>query len=221
MILNRKPNDKVAVALVLCFCVLAIASIFTMRSSLDQVKLDKDNNLNIAEQDKNKGAERNVVQPVPTVDSKTTENNAGKGEANTEGSTIAYIAPVEGNVTVGYSIKEPVYSKTLDQYIIHAGVDFEAPADTPVVAIADGTITKVYTDDKLGLSIEILHPEGITSKYSNLNSTKQVGIGDVVKQGDVISAVGNSSLFESIDSPHLHFEVLKDGKAVNPSDYLK
>lgn len=218
MLLNKKPNDKVAVALVLCFCVLAIASVFTMRNSLEQLKFKDDNQINIAQEDKNKDVEKKVVKPVPTVDS--TANKNGTEKAKTKGSTIDYVNPIEGKVVVGYSSKDLVYSKTLDQYVVHTGLDFSAPVDTPVVAIADGTVTKVYTDDKLGLSIEILHPEGITSKYSNLNSTKQVGIGDVVKKGDTISAVGNSALFESADTPHLHFEVIKDGKSINPAEYL-
>ena len=48
---NKKPNDKVAVALVLCFCVVAIASIFSMRSNFDQLDLDNDDNINIARED--------------------------------------------------------------------------------------------------------------------------------------------------------------------------
>ncbi|WP_051280693.1 M23 family metallopeptidase [Anaerovorax odorimutans] len=220
MILNKRPNDKVAVALVLCFCVLAIASIFTMRSSFEQLKVEKQSNLNIAKENKSENLEKNVVNPVPTVDSQSS-NEGNKSEAKTEGAIINYILPVDGTVTVGYSKDEPVYSMTLDQYVIHTGIDFEAPADTNVVAIADGTVTKAYTDDKLGLTIEILHPEGITSKYCNLNSTKEVGIGDVVKQGDIISGIGNSSLFESVDPPHLHFEIIKDGKSINPAEYIK
>ena len=48
---NKKPNDRVAVALVLCFCVVAIASIFTMRSNFSQLDLDTDDNINIAQED--------------------------------------------------------------------------------------------------------------------------------------------------------------------------
>lgn len=220
---TNKKNDKVAVALVLCFCVLAIASIFTMRSGLNDVKPEQDKNINIAKEDKNDDLETKVVKRVPTVDSQDTQKDAAKNDNNGEeskGSTITYSAPVDGKMTLGYSATEPVYSATLEQYAIHEGIDYEAEAGTDVKAIADGTVTKVYTDDKLGLTIEILHPEGITSRYSNLNSTKKVGMGDVLKQGDVISGVGNSSLFESADPAHLHFEILLDGKAVDPTEYL-
>jgi murein DD-endopeptidase MepM/ murein hydrolase activator NlpD len=47
-----------------------------------------------------------------------------------------------------------------------------------------------------------------------------VGEGDVVKKGQPISGVGSSALFESLESPHLHFEVLKDGVALDPSEFM-
>lgn len=219
MRLNKKPNDKVAVALVLCFCVVAIASIFSMRSNLEQLGLGDDDNINIAQQDEDKSGEQDVVKPVPTVDSTVPKQDTvgDKGVANNS----AFTAPLKGKITKGYSSDVPIYSKTLDQFIVHSGIDIEAPADTQVLAVADGTVTKVYTDDKLGLSIEVSHSGGIITKYSNLSTTKMVGEGDVVKKGQAISGVGNTALFESLESPHLHFEVLKDGVPIDPSDYVK
>ena len=48
-----------------------------------------------------------------------------------------------------------------------------------------------------------------------------VGEGDVVKAGDVISGVGITALFESMDPPHLHFEVLKDGNPIDPASFIE
>lgn len=219
---NKKPNDRVAVALVLCFCVVAIASIFTMRSNFNQLDLKDDDKINIAQEDNQaKEEEQNVVQQIPTVDSTTpkpdtTDNSAVEKKSGSS----PYTVPVHGKISKQFSNEVPVYSQTLDQYIVHNGVDIAAPADTQVVAVADGTITKVYNDDKLGITIEVSHGNGIVTKYSNLSTTKMVGEGDVVKRGQPISGVGSSALFESLESPHLHFEVLKDGVAIDPSDYM-
>jgi len=218
---NKKPNDRVAVALVLCFCVVAIASIFTMRSNFNQLDLNNDDNINIAQDDQVKEDEQKVVQPVPTVDSTApkqdvTDNNIGGKKSG----SVPYTVPVKGKIVKPFSNEVPIYSQTLDQYIVHLGVDIAAPADTQVVAVADGTITKVYNDDKLGITIEISHGNGIVTKYSNLSTTKMVGEGDVVKKGQPISGVGSSALFESLEAPHLHFEVLKDGVAIDPSEYM-
>lgn len=220
MRLNKKPNDRVAVALVLCFCVVAIASIVTMRSNLSRYDLKPEDSINIAkENDKQDG--QDVVQPVPTVDSaQTTPKTEGEAQgAETQKGSIA--SPLTGEVTKGFSSDVPVYSKTLDQFIVHNGIDIEAPADSQVLAAAEGTITKVYTDDKLGITIEITHADGLITKYGNLSTIKMVGEGDVVKQGQVISGVGSTALFESLESPHLHFEVWKNGEAVDPVKELQ
>jgi murein DD-endopeptidase MepM/ murein hydrolase activator NlpD len=219
---NKKPNDRVAVALVLCFCVIAIASVLTLRSNFDQLDLSDDDKINIAQQDdQNKEAEQDVVKPVPTIDSASQTPDTGGDEAVPErkGAASAFASPLKGTVTKLFSNDVPIYSQTLDEFVIHTGVDIQAPADTQVKAAADGTITKVYNDDKLGITIEISHGNGLVSRYSNLSTTKMVGEGDVVKKGQAISGVGSSALFESLESPHLHFEVLKDGVAVDPATF--
>lgn len=222
MRLDKKPNDRVAVALVLCFCVVAIASIFSMRSNLEQLGLDDSDNINISQvKENNKEEQQNVVKPVPTVDSTTPKENKDQSTDKQNTSNSGFTAPVNGTITKEFSNEVPVYSKTLDQYAIHSGVDIEAPADTQVVAVADGTVARVYKDDKLGLTIEIAHGGGLVTKYSNLSTTKMVGEGDVVKKGEAISGVGNTALFESLEAPHLHFEVIKDGVQINPLSYVK
>lgn len=219
---KTKPNDRVAVALVLCFCVVAIASIFSMRSNLEQLGLGDDDKINISQENETNKAEQNVVKPVPTVDSTAPkqENNQGSEKSTIDGN-YDFTIPVIGKITKEFSSDVPIYSKTLDQFTIHNGIDIEAPADTQVFAIADGTVTKVFKDDKLGLTIEITHTGGLVTKYSNLSTTKMVGEGDVVKKGAVISGVGNTALFESLESPHLHFEVIKDGVQIDPIKYVK
>ena len=221
---NKKPNDRVAVALVLCFCVVAIASIFTMRSNFSKLDLDNEDNINIAQEDNQPGTdEQKVIEPVPTVDSTAQKPDEPKNApAKTERNKApAFTVPVVGKISKEYSVDIPIYSLTLDQYIVHSGIDIQAPPDTQVVAAAAGTITKVYNDDKLGITIEISHGNGIVTKYSNLSTTKMVEEGDVVEMGQPISGVGSSSLFESLESPHLHFEVLQDGVAINPRDFVK
>lgn len=220
---NKKPNDRVAVALVLCFCVVAIASIFTMRSNFSQLDLDNDDKINIAQDEQQEPEEMKVIEPVPTVDSTAKKPEPAEKPPAKSGksATPAFTIPVAGKILKEFSVEIPIYSLTLDQYIVHSGIDIEAPADTKVLAAAAGTVTKVYNDDKLGFTIEIAHGNGIVTKYSNLSTTKMVEEGDVVEMGQVISGIGSSALFESLESPHLHFEVLKDGVAIDPREFIK
>ncbi len=159
----------------------------------------------------------NVVQPVPTVDSRDTPAPGPDGSGESRGKMVA---PIEGGVIAkGYSGDELIYSATLDQYVVHRGVDIEAAPETPVIAVKGGTVTKVYNDDKLGITIEISHGSGYVTRYSNLSTDRMVEEGDVVEAGDVISGVGITALFESSDPPHLHFEVLQDGIPIDPVQF--
>lgn len=163
----------------------------------------------------------NVTQPIPTVDSKDSPSPPAQPKKKA-GAAGGQISPVEGGtISKAYSGNDLIYSVTLDQYIVHSGIDIEAAPDTPVKAVKGGTITRVYNDDKMGITIEVSHGNGYVSRYCNLSTDRMVGEGDVVEAGDIISGVGITALFESGDPPHLHFEVLKDGNAVDPSEFVK
>lgn len=164
----------------------------------------------------------NVSQTVPSVDSRDTTGGSAVTKKDGDGGRADYgfTKPVEGEMLKEFSTDTPLYSKTLEQFEIHCGVDIEAPADSQVKAIDGGTVTKVYEDDKLGITIEISHGDGFVSRYSNLSTMELIEENDVVERGQVISGVGNSALFETLDPEHLHFELWKDGKAVDPAEYL-
>lgn len=233
---NKKEKDKVAAALILAFCVIALASIFTIKANIDKIN-GSNTDLPVSEKVKTTENEKNadkanakspvsasaseVAAKVPVVDS---QNNA-VGNADNSGSSKAFANPVrsdEAAVTNEYAMDKLIYSVTLDQYMTHCGIDIEAPEDTQVVALADGTVTAVYTDDRYGKSIEITHSDGsgLVSIYSNLSTNEMVEIGDTVKAGQIIGGVGSSGLFESLEPAHLHLELLKDGVYVNPQEYI-
>lgn len=205
---EKRKKDKTAVALALCFSVIAIASVFTVKSGLDKINL-QDNNLN----NDTSISEQQVTKKIPTVD-----NAQSQGA---EKSSKQFSAPLKGKIIKEFSSEAPVYSKTLDQYMIHPGIDIAASADTQVKAIADGTVTKVYKDDMYGITVEINHGNGFSSVYANLSIDSLVEIGDVVKKGQVISGVGSSALFETLDESHLHFELLQNGVQINPLDHIE
>lgn len=225
---KKKGKDKVATALILSFCLIALTSIFTIKASINKISesagnipvtqgapTETDRNKNDAEKqaDKDENAEAAESSArIPTVDSKAQAPN-----------TNTFIAPVDmatAKVVKAYSMEMVVYNATLDQYMTHPGTDFEAPTGSGVKAVADGTVTDVYTDDAYGVAIEITHNNGYVSKYANLATENMVEKGDAVKQGQVISSVGKTALYESLDKAHLHFEMYKDGKIRNPEKLI-
>ena len=218
---KKKEKDKVAIVLMLAFCVIALTSIFTVKANIDKVNKTKDVPVSEnagTEEPSDSGSRKSdpasqVSGKVPTVDS-----------LDSEPAVSAFQFPVKhenAQVTNPYSMDKLIYSVTLDQYMTHCGVDIEAPEDAQVVAVADGTVTAVYEDDRYGTSIEITHPGDIVSVYSNLSTAEMVETGDVVSGGQIIGGVGSTGLFESLEPAHLHFEILKGGAYVNPGDFIK
>ncbi|MEG1560560.1 MAG: M23 family metallopeptidase [Clostridia bacterium] len=129
-------------------------------------------------------------------------------------------APVKGDIIWGYAENELIYSKTLNQWMTHSGVDIGAKEGTNVVAVADGIVKSVLKDDALGTTIIIQHSNGDTTLYASLSENFPVKEGVSVKQGTVIGTVGNSALSECLLKSHLHFEYRVKNVPVDPSLYV-
>lgn len=99
----------------------------------------------------------------------------------------------------------------------HSGVDFAGKYGSGVVAAASGIVT--WSGDKNGYGnlIEISHGNGLITRYGH-NSKTLARVGDTVEKGEVIAEMGSSG---RSTGPHVHFEVLKDFKSVNPAKYIK
>lgn len=122
----------------------------------------------------------------------------------------------------GYMVR-PVNAKISCKYRCypgHTGVDFAAPIDTPVFAAQSGTVIKVrHLENSYGSYIVIDHGLGIRTLYAHMYPRQvKVKVGDRVKRGQVIGAVGNKG---NSTGPHLHFEVIVYGVHVNPTKYIK
>ncbi|MBR1842209.1 MAG: peptidoglycan DD-metalloendopeptidase family protein [Oscillospiraceae bacterium] len=133
---------------------------------------------------------------------------------------LVFIRPVSGSIAVEYSPDALIYNRTMGDWRVHSGIDIEADIGTKVLACANGTVTDVYADDLYGTVVTIDHGEGLVSLYANLAATPTVKPGDAVTVSSVIGSVGNTALCETGEVQHLHFAMLKDGKPVDPMDYL-
>lgn len=107
----------------------------------------------------------------------------------------------------------PIYKVKM----MHFGCDFTAPRGTPVYSTGDGIVEKVITRyGGYGKQVIINHGFGYKTRYAHLENFN-VKVGSRVKRGDCIGFVGNSGLSTA---PHLHYEVFKDNKKVNPVHYF-
>lgn len=154
-----------------------------------------------------------------TVAEETEETKEEKAEQKTADPT--FTKPVEGEIVKAFAKDNLVFSQTLNEWTTHNGIDIKADNTTVVAAAADGTVKAIKNDPRYGLTVIIEHTNGFTSTYSNLLTAEFVVEGESVKQGQTIGTVGNTAMFEIADESHLHFEIAKDGVAVDPSLYIK
>lgn len=130
------------------------------------------------------------------------------------------VIPVFGTAYAEFADQSLIYSKTLDEWTTHNGIDIKADEGSPVRAAMDGIVEELKNDPALGLTIILNHGNDVFTKYSNLSTLDLVNLGQKVKKGDVISGIGKTALYEVADEPHLHFEVVKNNKNVDPKKYL-
>lgn len=167
--------------------------------------------------------------PVSDGTNNEVENNGDKTEAPSDekeepkptAPTLIFVSPVTGTVIKSHSTTVPVFSNTLDEWRIHTGLDISAEDGAEVCSTANGEVTRIYNDPMLGQTIEITHSGTHKSYYSNLNKdTVKCKVGDTVSKGQVIGYIGDTTVSELADEPHLHFEIKVSGVAVNPLDYI-
>ncbi len=228
----KKLNGKVitffrrnAVYLVLALCIIAVGLSMTL------VIVNRNTDVNI-EQEKppiDDGGEVN-----PPIDNGGENNGDDSNEnpndtpSDTPGdetpsdpvvSVVSFIMPVDTENYKEYS-ETMVWNSTLGRFSSHTAMDFFAEEGTSVFAVYDGTVESVESTFLKGVTIVIDHGDGLKTVYNSLVDGDSVTVGQEVSQGDVIGAVSVSNRQEYKEGAHLHFEVVEDGSAINPLNYL-
>lgn len=99
----------------------------------------------------------------------------------------------------------------------HSGIDFAGQEGDDIVAVADGVVS--WSGDRYGygLMVEVTHGNGYATRYAH-NSRNLVQVGDEVRKGQVLAQMGETG---RATGPNLHFEVLKNGRRVNPVNFIR
>jgi murein DD-endopeptidase MepM/ murein hydrolase activator NlpD len=140
-----------------------------------------------------------------TSQGKTDWFSSGAGLTRTEG----LMTPVRGHITSPFGMR---YHPLLHYSRMHAGLDIGAAYGSPIVAAADGTVVAAGWAGGYGREVRIAHANGIISLYGHMSAIAAAR-GQTVRQGQVIGYVGSSGLSTG---PHVHFEVRRDGRPVDP-----
>ncbi len=157
---------------------------------------------------------------IAVANANNVSGNTGNITETIPVANTTFVVPMK-NATLAkdYSGSELQYNDTLKQWEIHKGIDFVAGDNLDVFAVADGTVSNVYTNYLEGNVVEITHANGIISIYKSLEAVN-VKVGEKVNAGTIIGQAGDSMAQELNTGKHLHLEMKKDGKLVDPNDYI-
>ncbi len=120
------------------------------------------------------------------------------------------LAPVPGGVSSSYGMRRhPI----LGYRRMHSGLDFRARRGTPIVAVTDGKVAGAGRMGGCGIAVKLSHGGGLQTRYCHM-SRMAVRSGQDVRRGQVIGYVGSTGLSTG---PHLHYEMYRGGRAINPA----
>ena len=183
----------------------------------NETKNEKQNNVSqktTNESNNTAATSANIVENT----SNTVEQNESKEETTEE---VKFTAPIKGKILREFASDSLVYSETLKEWITHKGVDIQADKTTVVKAAAKGKVTAIKTDPRYGLTVIVTHENGYQTVYANLLTAEYVVQGEEIEEVHTIGTVGNTATFEIADEYHLHFELIKDGEYINPTNCME
>ena len=188
----------------------------TNTSSVNNTKNNTDNNtVSTSVKDNKEKTNKEKENTLAETNSNLSSNTKKEDEEE-----IKFVEPVKGEIIREFAPESLVYSETLKEWITHNGVDIKADKASVVVSACDGKVSAINNDPRYGLTVIIEHNDGYKTVYSNLLTAEFVVEGEDVKAGQTIGTIGNSANFEIADDYHLHFELIKDGKYLDPVSFF-
>lgn len=173
---------------------------------------------------RNKQTTPDVTTPRPSITTTTTKKPTLTDDPTSDvGSKLpSFSLPVSGKLSNVHDSELQVFSPTMNDYRVHLGIDILTAEETPVYAVADGTVIQIWEDVRMGQCIAVKHNGDAVSIYKNVSAEFPNGIieGATVRAGQQIATVGSTAMVEIADEPHLHFEMTVGGLSVDPLEYF-
>ena len=128
--------------------------------------------------------------------------------------------PIDGNVLMNFSMDQTVYFATLDQYKYNPAIIIEGTAGQEVWSVREGKVTSIKTEPQTGITVTVELGNGYQAVYGQL---KDVSVNEVQKvgSGELIGYLSEPTKYYTVEGPNLYFELLKDGKPINPLEFFE
>lgn len=189
------------------FCTVLVLGIITV-SAYSSIK------------NSNQVIDTNQITQNPENSDNVSGSQGENGTPTNANDTIIFGLPFE-NATISkeYADSSLLYDTTTKLWCTHQGLDFACTEGQEVKAVYDGKITKVESSMMNGTVVHLQVSEGLTVVYKGLSASISVKEGDEIKKGATIGKV-TSFLAEKADGVHLHLELMKKDKLINPTEYF-
>ncbi len=185
---------------------------------------ENENNNNGNENNGNQNGENNENNENNGNNNNENEEDEGNEKENEEQkpvvSVIVFDLPVNGTIIKDYVSAGVVYNQTLNLYSGHKAIDFAGAEGAVVKAVYQGKIESIETSNLEGTTLVIDHGNGLKSLYNSIEVNESLEVGQTLNKGDEIGVISTNNKLEYKDGPHLHFEVLENGKKIDPYKYL-
>ena len=150
--------------------------------------------------------EKSIEDSLLRVAVESEDKGSIQSNNNKKNEILMFFAPIKGVITDGFNTKTK-----------HFGIDLVAKEKTRILTVLEGTVIISHWTYETGYVIGIQHKNDYLSLYKH-NSVLLKSVGDFVNIGDPIAIIGNSGELSS--GPHLHFELWRQGIAINPEEYI-
>lgn len=127
--------------------------------------------------------------------------------------------PIDGNVLMNYSMDKTIYFATLDQYKYNPALIIQGEVGEEVWSAKEGEVTSIKTDAQTGTTVTVNLGDGYEAVYGQLKDIA-VKEGQRIDKGELIGHLAEPTKYYSVEGANLYFELLKNGKSVNPLEYL-
>lgn len=182
----------------------------------DATKKAEEQALKLAEQEKIKQEETQQEEEKKQDEEKTVETAATVTQHFDKSSAVW---PIEGDVLLDYSMDSTIYFPTLEQYRCNPAMVISGNVNDKVFAMAKGKITDIQENEETGCTVIQDLGDGYVAVYGQLKELN-FAKGDTPEAGQVLGYVSEPTKYYTTEGSNVYFQLKKDGKAVDPKEYL-
>ena len=219
--IRLRHKDTSFLIIALCIMLLATAVVWRYTSNPENGQSDlAENNEPNGDIQVHEDPYEDYVQDIIDEFQNAEDDNDEDDGVKPEGTDLKSMkSPLAGEIIREFTLDELVYYEAIGEWRVHKGIDIK-PKDTLLIESAlAGKVEAVNNSEITATEIIIDHGNNVKTLYSNLVSAN-VKAGDTVEKGQVIGNLGKTVSIEASDGAHLHFELIVDGKQINPLDYI-